>query len=311
MGGYWGGILSILAINIIFAYAIFIPVATGQLNLGGAGFQAIGAYCAAFLSASAGLSVPFTLLAATVLGGIFGAALAFPILRTRGVYLILATYAFAEVVAGVILNSETLGGAIGMAVPGYVEWYVPCALAVVVAIFVFYLMSTRFGLNMRAIHDDDVVSDLMGVDVRLTRVAAFSIGAALAGLAGGLYAHTFTYVEVQGFNAMLSIYVLLYVLLGGTQTAWGPLVGASFFTLLPELMRSTLPSAKALLFGLFGQDAATISQPDESWRFVLLGVATVVMMAFRPEGFVTRDMVERLSPRRRAATATTGQGSRT
>ena len=129
MSGYWAGILSILAINIVFAYAIFLPVATGQLNLGGAGFQAIGAYCAAFLSASVGLSVPFTLLAATIMAGIAGAALAFPILRTKGVYLILATYAFAEVVAGLILNSETLGGAIGLSVPGYIEWYVPCIMA--------------------------------------------------------------------------------------------------------------------------------------------------------------------------------------
>ncbi|WP_051294478.1 branched-chain amino acid ABC transporter permease [Gemmobacter nectariphilus] len=299
MSGYWAGILSILAVNIIFAYAIFIPVATGQLNLGGAGFQAIGAYTAAFLSASVGLSVTFTLLAATIMAGIAGGALAFPILRTRGVYLILATFAFAEVVAGVILNSETLGGAMGMSVPGYVEWYVPCILAGAVTVFVFYLMATRFGLNMRAIHDDDVVSDLMGVNVRMTKVIAFAIGAALAGLAGGLYAHTFTYVEVQGFNAMVSIYVLLYVLLGGTQTAWGPIVGASFFTLLPEFLRAFLPKLQVWVLGVLGQDAATVQPPDESWRFVLLGVITVLMMAFRPEGFVTRDLVDRFSWRSR------------
>ena len=302
MSGYWAGILSILAINIVFAYAIFLPVATGQLNLGGAGFQAIGAYCAAFLSASVGLSVPFTLLAATIMAGIAGAALAFPILRTKGVYLILATYAFAEVVAGLILNSETLGGAIGLSVPGYIEWYVPCIMAGVVTLFVFYLMSTRFGLNMRAIHDDDVVSDLMGVNVRVTKVAAFAIGAALAGLAGGLYAHTFNYVEVQGFNALLSIYVLLFVLLGGTQTAWGPIVGAAFFTLMPEFLRAVLPGAKVAVWEFFGQAAGSVAPPDESWRFVLLGVITVVMMAVRPEGFITRDLVERfrMRPARRA-----------
>lgn len=295
MSGYWAGILSILAVNVIFAYAIFIPVATGQLNLGGAGFQAIGAYTAAFFSASVGLPVTFTLLAATIASGIAGGALAFPILRTRGVYLILATFAFAEVVAGIILNSETLGGAMGMSVPGYVEWYVPCILALVVTVFVFYLMATRFGLNMRAIHDDDVVSDLMGVNVRMTKVIAFAIGAALAGLAGGLYAHAFTYVEVQGFNAMVSIYVLLYVLLGGTQTAWGPVVGAAFFTLMPEFLRAFLPKLQAWVLGVLGQDAASVQPPDESWRFVLLGVITVLMMAFRPEGFVTRDLVERFS----------------
>jgi branched-chain amino acid transport system permease protein len=159
---------------------------------------------------------------------------------------------------------------------------------------VFYLMSTRFGLAIRAVHDDDVVSDLMGVNVRLTRVAAFAIGAALAGLAGGLYAHSYTYVEIQGFNASLSIYVLLFVLLGGAQTAWGPLAGAAFFTLLPEFLRSALPAVKETALALVGAspDAAP---PDESWRFVILGVVTVLMMAFRPEGLVTRIMVERIA----------------
>lgn len=308
MSGYWAGILSILAINVIFAYAIFLPVTTGQLNLGGAGFQAIGAYAAAFLSGSVGLSVPFTLLAATIMGAIAGGALAFPILRTKGVYLILATYAFAEVVAGVILNTDVLGGAMGMSVPGYVDWYVPVGFAIAVPIFVFWLMSTRFGLTMRAIHDDDVVSDLMGVNVRMVKVIAFAVGAALAGLAGGLYAHSFNYVEVQGFNAMLSIYVLLYVLLGGTQTAWGPLVGAAFFTLMPELLRATLPSAQGMFLSLFGIDGSG-SAPDESWRFVLLGVVTVAMMALRPQGFVTREMVERLSFRRAGRTETKGSGA--
>jgi len=125
------------------------------------------------------------------------------------------------------------------------------------------------------------------------KVAAFGIGAALTGLSGGLYAHSFSYIEIQGFNALVSIYVLLYVLLGGTQTAWGPLVGATFFTLLPEALRSVLPATKNFLVTLFGE-TGIVAPPDESWRFVILGALTVLMMVFRPEGLVTRTMVERL-----------------
>lgn len=305
MSGYMAGILSILAINIIFAYGIFLAVASGQLNLGGAGFQAVGAYAAAHLSASFGLPVPVTLFCGFVLAGIIGVAIAFPILRTRGVYLVLATFAFAEVIAGAILNSETLGGAMGISVPGFIEWYVPVIVAAVVTLAMFYLMSTRFGLTMRAIHDDEEVSDLMGVSIRNVKVAAFGIGAALAGLAGGLYAHAFSFVEVQGFNALLSIYVLLYVLLGGTQTAWGPLVGATFFTMLPEVLRDSLPAAKSFIVGLFG-GAGDVSPPDDSWRFVILGALTVLMMVFRPEGLVTRTMIEHLRFRGRSD-ATTGE----
>lgn len=297
MSGYWAGILSILAVNVIFAYGIFLPVATGQLNLGGAGFQALGAYAAAYLSATYNLPVPVTVGAAMLVSGVIGFLIAFPILRTRGVYLVLATFAFAEVVAGLILRSEVLGGAMGMSVPAFVDWYVPVIVAVVVTLFVFYLMSTRLGLTMRASHDDEVVTDLMGVNVRGVQVAAFAIGGALAGLAGALYAHTFNFVEIQGFNALVSIYVLLYVLLGGTQTAWGPLAGATFFTLLPEVLRSALPAFKQTLVGFFGMQGP-VSPPDDSWRFVILGAATVAMMVLRPEGLITRTMIERLRLRR-------------
>lgn len=293
MSGYWAGILSILAINIIFAYGIFIPVASGQLNLGGAGFQAVGAYSAGWLSASFGLPVSVTIAFGIIVTGVIGVLIAFPILRTKGVYLVLATFAFAEVIAGAILSSEPLGGAMGISVPGYIDWYVSVIFAGLVTVFVFYLMATRFGLTIRAIHDDEDVSDLMGVSVRNVKVAAFGIGAALTGLSGGLYAHSFSYIEIQGFNALVSIYVLLYVLLGGTQTAWGPLVGATFFTLLPEALRSVLPATKNFLVTLFGE-TGIVAPPDESWRFVILGALTVLMMVFRPEGLVTRTMVERL-----------------
>lgn len=300
MSGYLAGIIAILSINVIFAYGIFLAVASGQLNLGGAGFQAVGAYAAGWLSYTLGLPVAVTLLAGAVVAGIVGVALAFPILRTRGVYLVLATFAFAEVVAGLILNTDALGGAMGMSVPGYVEWQVPMVGAIVVALLVFYLMSTRFGLTLRAIHDDEDVSDLMGVSIRNVKVAAFGIGAALAGLSGAFYAHNFGYIEAQGFNAMVSIYVLLYVLLGGTQTAWGPLVGAAFFTLLPEVLREVLPAMKDFFTTLFG-GVPDGSRPDESWRFVILGVLAVGFMAIRPEGLITRTMVERLSFRRPAS----------
>lgn len=293
MSGYWTGILTILAINIIMAYAIFLPVATGQLNLGGAGFQALGAYTAAYLSANYGMSVWATLPASILIGGAVGAAIAFPLLRTKGVYLVLATFALAEVIGGAILNTEALGGAMGMSVPEYVDYPVPIWSAIIVTLLCFYLMTTRFGLAMRAAHDDEVVTDLLGVSVRGVRVSSFAIGAALAGLAGALYAHSYSFVESQSFNATLSIYVLLYVLLGGTQTPLGPLLGAIFFTLLPELLRSIMPDLKGWITSAFGE-SGSISPPDESWRFVILGVLTVLMMMFRPEGLITRTMVDRV-----------------
>ena len=265
------GVLAILGINIIFAYSIYITAATGQLNLGGAGFQAIGAYASAILSNEMGLSIGLTLLFASIFGGLISFLIAFPILRTKGVYMVLATFAIAEIVAGIILNSDYLGGPTGIVINEYIETELILIVAVIIVLFGFYLMSTRIGLAMRAVHDDDAVADLMGVNTRAIQIGAFTLGGAIAGLSGGLYALYFGFVEAQYFNANISIFVLLFVLIGGTQTAWGPLIGASFFTLVPEALR-------------IGDD----------WRFFIFGVIIVAMMIVRPEGIVTRDALDRV-----------------
>ena len=271
MSGYLSGVLAILGINVIFAYSIYVTAATGQLNLGGAGFQAIGAYTCALLSNEMGLPIYLTLIFSAIFGGMISFFISFPILRTKGVYMVLATFAIAEIVAGIILNSDYLGGPTGMVVNAYIETEVILMVAITVVLFGFYLMSTRVGLAMRAVHDDEAVADLMGVNKRAVQVGAFTLGGAIAGLSGGLYALYFGFIEAQYFNANISIFVLLYVLIGGTQTAWGPLVGASFFTLIPEALR-------------IGDD----------WRFFIFGILIVIMMIIRPEGMITRDALERI-----------------
>ena len=271
MSGYMSGVLAILGINIIFAYSIYITAATGQLNLGGAGFQAIGAYASAILSNEMGFPIGLTLIFSSIFGGLISFLIAFPILRTKGVYMVLATFAIAEIVAGIILNSDYLGGPTGIVVNEYIETELILIIAVIIVLFGFYLMSTRIGLAMRAVHDDDAVANLMGVNTRAIQIGAFTLGGAIAGLSGGLYALYFGFVEAQYFNANISIFVLLFVLIGGTQTAWGPLIGASFFTLIPEALR-------------IGDD----------WRFLIFGVIIVAMMIVRPEGIVTRDALDRV-----------------
>ena len=274
MSGYASGIVAILCINLIFAYAIFVTAAAGQLNLGGAGFQAIGGYAAATLSSYGWQAGWATIPAAMLITALVGFLISFPVLRTRGVYMVLATFAFGEVVSGFLLQSNFFGGAVGLVVPDYLPVSVLIASAVVATLLVFFLMATRFGLALRAIHDDEAVATVMGVNVRGAQVAVFTIGGALAGLSGALYAHHFSFVEPQYFNSTLSIFVLLFVLIGGAQTAWGPLAGSLFFTIVPELMRI-----------------------GGSWRFVVFGAAIVVMMAIRPEGMITRSLVQRLTPR--------------
>ncbi len=148
--------------------------------------------------------------------------MAVPVLRTRGIYLALATFALGQIVQAIILNLEVVGGAAGYPVTAFIRLPTIAAFAAAVAVLVWLLFGTRFGIAVTAVHDDERVADLMGIDVRAFQVAAFALGSGIAGIGGGLYAHHFSFIEAQYFNVSLSITIVLYVLLGGTQTVLGP-----------------------------------------------------------------------------------------
>ncbi|MBM3651223.1 MAG: branched-chain amino acid ABC transporter permease, partial [Alphaproteobacteria bacterium] len=128
---------------------------------------------------------------------------------------------------------------------------------------------------------DENVATLFGANLRLTQVFAFTIGGALGGIGGALLVHQFNFIDVQTTGVMFSIFVLLYVLMGGTQTAWGPITGALFFTLAPEGLRRLAELAPALRF-------------LEASRYIVFGAAVVLVMMWRPEGLVTRTLVDRI-----------------
>ena len=271
MSGYFEGVLVLLAVNIVFAYGAFLPLAAGQLNLGLAGFAAIGAYAAAYASNSWSVAPTLAIVLGGLVAGIIALAVAMPVLRTRGIYLALATFAVGQIVQATILNLEVVGGAAGYPVAAFIRLPTIAAFAIVIVIIVALLFATRFGIAIRALHDDEVAADLMGLHVRAIQVAAFTIGSIIVGIGGGLYAHYFSFIEAQNFNIALSITVVLYVLLGGTQSILGPLVGAAVFTLLPELLRGS-----------------------QSWRYVVFAAALIVLMALRPQGLVTRAQLRQL-----------------
>ena len=271
MSGYAEGVLVLLSINVVLGYAAFLPMAAGQLNLGVAGFAAIGGYVSAYLSNKAAIAA----IVAIPLGGLAAGAIALiiavPVLRTRGIYLALATFAIGQIVQATILNLEVVGGAAGFPVVAFIGLPTMAAFAAGVFVLVCLLFATRFGIALTAVHDDERVADLMGLDVRAFQVAAFVLGSLIAGIAGGLYAHHFSYIEAQYFNISLSITTVLYVLFGGTRSVLGPLLGAAVFTLLPELLRASA-----------------------QWRYVLFAAVIIVVMALRPQGLVTGTDIRRL-----------------
>jgi branched-chain amino acid transport system permease protein len=271
MTGYLEGVLVLLAVNVVLAYGGFLPLAAGQLNLGLAGFAAIGAYASAYLSNVFKLSPLIAIPSAGIVAGLVALAVAVPVLRTRGIYLALATFALGQIVQAIILNLEVVGGAAGYPVAAFIRLPTVAAVAAVVVALVWLLFGTRFGIAVTAVHDDERVADLMGIDVRAFQIAAFTLGSIIAGIGGGLYAHHFSFIEAQYFNISLSITIVLYVLLGGTQTVLGPLLGAAIFTLLPEVLRASA-----------------------HWRYIVFAGALIVIMALRPEGLITGADLRRL-----------------
>lgn len=271
MSGYAEGLLVILAINVIAAYAAYLPLAAGQLNLGVAGFMAIGAYVAAYLANALAWPIAVTVSAGAAAAGLIGLVIGYPVLRTRGIYLVLATLAFGELVRVSLLNMEVVGAAAGFPVSTHAGVWVVVAVALAVVALIVWLGHTRLGLCMIAVREDEVASGQFGIKVRSVKTTTFSLGALLAGLAGALYGHHYSYIEAQHFNVVYSVYVAMYVLLGGVQTVVGPFLGALFFTLIPELFRI-----------------------GETWRFVIFAVALILTMVWRPEGLVDRELLGRL-----------------
>jgi branched-chain amino acid transport system permease protein len=274
MSAYVASVLTILSINVIVAYAVFLPAAAGIMNLGVAGFVAIGAYTSAWLNNNGMFPVGVQILIAGLAAALVACVVSFPILRMRGVYIVLATFGLSEIVGGLIINLDAVGGASGYPVATYLGLPVTATVAGLTMVVCAYLMSTRFGLMTRAVHDDERAAEQLGINIRRTQVIAFSVGAFFAGMAGALYGFQYNYIEIQNFNAVLSISALLFVLLGGTQTSLGPLAGAIVYTLLPEFLRGST-----------------------QWRFVIFALFIIVVMAVRPEGLVTRALVDWRSQR--------------
>jgi branched-chain amino acid transport system permease protein len=262
-GAYWDSVTIFLGINVLMALSLYVPMSAGLISLGQGGFMAIGAYTSAVLTIEGVpfiVAVPIGALASAVVGILVGA----PALRIRGMYLIILTLGFGEIVRIVFLNFEPTGGAGGLkGIPpmtGLWSVGIACAIAFVV---VWQLRRARLGRAMIAVHEDDVAAEAMGISLLRIKVMAFSLGAFFAGVAGGLYAHHALFVEPNDFDFHRSAVAFLYVVLGGPANPLGPVVGAAFVTLLPEVLRVV-----------------------QDWRMTFFGLLLVMAAIWRPDGLL-------------------------
>ena len=260
-----------IGINIILTVSLnLINGYMGEFSVGHAGFMAIGAYIASFLTVKV---IPAQMIAwlfpLAVLAGGAGAALiglivAFPSFKTRGDYLAIVTLAFCMIVKSAIENIDALGGPrgfLGMEKLATLPWV--CFWVVLTLWIIRNLVYSNFGRGVLAIREDEVAGALMSVNTQHVKMLAFTVSSFFAGIAGALFAHLLQFINPRAFDILKSTDILIMVYLGGIGSIAGSILGATVYTLLLEILR-----------------------PLGIWRMVLMPLMLVMLMLFRPKGIM-------------------------
>lgn len=311
----YGALIISMLLGAMLGLSLYLPLMAGQLSLASPGFYALGGYVAAILSTKvfpvakgALYPVPLLLLEmliAAVLSGVVGVAVGIPTLRLRGIYLAIATIAFVEILRIVALNLDITGGAIGIPqIPqpfkSPIEYlWIVLPMLVLSAWFVYRLERIRAGRALTAIREDELAADAMGINPTYYKVLAFTLGAILAGMVGAVSAHSlFTWNARQGtFDA--SIIYLTFVLIGGSRTFLGPVLGGILFTALPEVLRA-IGDTRGL--------PVALAQFLKDGRLIIFGLLIVIGTLFFPQGIVTPDWFK---PRKHASDRADAKGQQT
>lgn len=262
---YYLRILILIGINIILALGLNLTTGvTGQLSMGHAGFISLGAYTSAILTVH--FAVPFylALLAGSIVAALFGFLLGLPTLRLEGDYLAMVTIGFAEIIRVFFLNFEPGGKAVGFSgIPQETTFMTVWVLVIIVIYLNYKLLNSRTGRSMYAIRENEIAAEACGVNITRMKVLAFTIGAFLGGLGGGLFAHYMFYIAPGNFDFMKSIELLNMVVLGGMGSIPGTILGTIILTIAPEMLRIV-----------------------QDYRLLFYGALLVILMIFRPNGLL-------------------------
>ena len=308
MDAYKLRILNLIAIYGIMALSLnLINGITGIFSLGHAGFILIGAYTAALLTLSPEQKemsfiiqpiVPWlahlhtNFLFATLAGGLLAAFAAFlvgwPVLRLSGDYLAIASLGFAEVIRVVALNAISItNGPLGLkAIPEYTNVWWAYGWLLVTLLFIGSLVSSSYGRALKAIREDRIAAEEMGINVFKHQLLSFVVGGFFAGVSGSLYAHWLTTIDprLTTLGPMLTFYILIMIVLGGLGSISGSLIGAALFAILVEWLRNLEEPFK--LFGVI----QTNGLPKGS-RILVISAIFVAIMIFWQRGIMGRNEI--------------------
>jgi branched-chain amino acid transport system permease protein len=280
---FYLGLAQIIGVHTLLGLSAYCVLLTGQVSLAQAGFFAIGAYVAAMLTVLAGWPLVLALLLAGIVGGAVACAVGFPALRVKGLMLVVATTAFGEAVRLFFFNfTYQINAGNIMLGPhggegfrqiryfpenGWTTFEVVVFIWVVVALVMaalWWLDRSRAGAVLRAVGEDEMAAQSVGINITAVKVSAMTIGGVIAGIGGGLFAHYITHIEHVQFGVVLATFAIAYPILGGLSTVFGTLLAVIFIQgFLIEGLR-------------FMGD----------WRNLLFGGLIVLAMNVRPRGLL-------------------------
>jgi branched-chain amino acid transport system permease protein len=282
---FYLGLAQVIGVHTLLGLSAWCVLHTGQVSIAQGGFFAVGAYASGMLTTMAGWPLWLALPAASVISATVAIAVGFPALRVKGLMLVVATTAFAEIVRLFFFNltwrvpgkDGSLVGPDGSLGFGGIRYFPSNGwtstdivvliwfLVVLVMAVLAWLDRSRIGTLWRAVGEDEVAAQSVGINLTAAKVSAFGIGGAIAGIAGAVFAHYTTHIEHGNFTILLATFAIAYPILGGLSSLFGTLLAVVFIQgVLIEALR-----------------------PLGDWRSMLFGALILLMMLLRPSGMLT------------------------
>ncbi len=255
-GPYFTHVLILAVINIILASSLRLISLSGEMSLAHSGMMTIGAYTSTLLVIRLGFSSWAALPLAGVAAAVIACLVGFPFSRLKGIYFAMVTIFLSEMVS---LTAEQwrglTGGSSGLyniprpdpiIIPGILNitfsskvsfYYLICIIMLISLLILFAIEHSRIGITLNGIRQADSLAESVGINCMGYKVLGFTIGCFFAGITGGFYAQYISTINPTTFGFLFTIYVLIYMVVGGTRRFIGPIIGAFIFSLLPEVLR--------------------------------------------------------------------------
>ncbi len=249
------GLLVPIGVNIMLAVSLNLIVGfLGELSLGHAGFMSVGAYAGCLFTVHANLPAAVEMPLAFIIGGlaaaVFGLIIGIPALRLKGDYLAIVTLGFGEIIRSVFNSLDILGGSGGLkGIDKSSNYIIAYVLVVITILVISNLINSRHGRAVKAIRDNVIAAESVGVNVVYYKILAFVLSAFFAGVAGVLYGHNLAILKPATFDFNKSIEILVMVVLGGMGNIPGSIIAAVILTMLPEVLRF-LADYRMLLYAI-------------------------------------------------------------